>query len=189
MSEIASTIASACRAAGRGNPGNLAQCSAGSAGHDAGDVEHHRCTAWRRRDRISFDASAVRGAVAVRRKRAAQARSQQVPGLRPGRINPCSSHDGEAATRRRPIAEDQILPGSQRCRCSISASAVASTVVSARWSAYGSPVRVAVWQMDGSWNAGVDSLNILSANTIEASEIASNCTHPRCRVALFVRSG
>ena len=78
--------------AGRGDPGNLPQCAAGGAGHDAGELPHHRRPAGRRRDRIGVVAGSLGGAVAVRRKQPPQARSRQVPELGARRLRAPVAH-------------------------------------------------------------------------------------------------
>ena len=71
MSEIASTVASAVEEAGRGDPGNFPQRSAGRARHPAGFRQYRRRAARRQRDRLRISRCSRRQ-IAIGRKQPPQ---------------------------------------------------------------------------------------------------------------------
>ncbi len=83
LSEISSAIAAAVEEQGRSDPGDRPQRAAGSPGHPAGLLQHHRRAARRDRDRHGLLAGAVGCANAVERLGSVEERSQQVPDQRP----------------------------------------------------------------------------------------------------------
>ncbi len=72
--------------AGCCDPGDFPQRAAGRTGYPAGLISHHRCAAWRKRDRIGLVAGALGGAIAVQRQQPPQAGSRQVPQHGEGRL-------------------------------------------------------------------------------------------------------
>jgi hypothetical protein len=79
LSEISSTIAAAVEEQGAATQEIFPQRAAGRTGYPASLVSHHRCAAWRWRDRIGLVAGSLGGAVAVQRQQSPQAGSRQVP--------------------------------------------------------------------------------------------------------------
>ena len=86
---------------GCGDAGDFPQRAAGSPGHPAGLVPHHRRAARRQRDRLGLVAGSLGGAVAVRRLQPAQARSRQVPQLGEGGMKIGGSGPDGAGVRSR----------------------------------------------------------------------------------------
>ena len=103
MSEISSTIAAAVEAAGRGDAGNLPQHPACRDGHLGSQLEHHRRTARRHRDRRGLGAGSFGGEVAFHREQPPQDRGREIPRTRCAPPKP-----GCDGTRPRPGRRNRI---------------------------------------------------------------------------------
>ncbi len=90
LSEISSAIAAAVEEQGAATQEISRNVQQAAQGTPAGLFKHHRCAAWRRRDRAGLVAGAVGGTVAVGRQQSPQARSRQIPEFGKGGLRDAS---------------------------------------------------------------------------------------------------